>query len=142
MTVYLLHFAPRFRHARHYIGFTPDDTASRRIVEHLRGQGSPMVRGAVDAGCEVLVPHVWTGAPREFERWLKHRRDTARWCPCAGCAAWRQGRGERALPLPTPDRMTAAFLAAKPDYPTPSTTVIPAPAAARGSSEQDAGTQS
>lgn len=107
MTVYLLHFEPAFRHARHYIGFTPDDSAVRRITEHLRGIGTPLVRAAIAAGSEILVPKIWPGAPREFERWLKYRRDTARWCPCCDI---------RTRPLPAPDHMTAKFLAAKPVY--------------------------
>lgn len=117
MTVYLLHFDPPFRHARHYIGFTPEDTAVRRIVEHLRGVGTPLVREAIKAGSQILVPHIWTGAPREFERWLKARRDTACWCPC--CLARRSpGDGGRPVkPLPGPERMSARFLADKPVYP-------------------------
>ena len=110
MTVYLLHLTPPLAHARHYIGYTPDSTASRRIAEHLRGTGNQLIKAAIKAGCEILVPHVWTGAPREFERWLKSRRDTARWCPCCDT---------RTLSLPVPERMTARFLADKPVYPPP-----------------------
>jgi hypothetical protein len=108
VTVYVLHLDPPYKHARHYIGYTPDATAERRVNEHLSclSKGNPLVRAAVEAGCEVTLAHEYPGAGRDFERWLKARRDTARWCKCCGL---------NEVPVPTPERMTARFLAKKPD---------------------------
>ncbi len=77
MTVYLLHIYPPLKHARHYIGFTTDDTpgrANRRIVQHIRA--------AIAQGSKLKVAYVWIGADRAFERKLKNRADATRWCPC------------------------------------------------------------
>jgi hypothetical protein len=48
----VLHIDPPFKHARHYIGFTPDPTADRRVSEHLNGlfKGTPLIKAALDAG--------------------------------------------------------------------------------------------
>lgn len=108
MTVYVLHIDPPYRHARHYIGFTPDATADRRIAEHLAGTGSPLIRAARAAGCTIQVAEVFAGAPRLFERNLKRRRDTASWCHL--CARFRRR-------TPDPAALTPEFLAAKPEYP-------------------------
>jgi len=87
MTVYLLHIYPPYKHARHYIGFTTDDTpgrANRRISQHIRGlkNSSPLLRHALTAGSKIKVAYIWLGADRNFERKLKNRADTRRWCPC------------------------------------------------------------
>lgn len=100
MTVYLLCLEPAYRHARHYIGFTPDADAARRVEEHLRGQGSPLIRAAVAGGGRALPAHQWPGAGRDFERSLKDRRDVGKWCP-------RCGTGLR--PFPEPERITGRF---------------------------------
>ncbi len=42
--VYLLHFAQRYHHARHYVGVALDGDVQRRLAEHLAGHGSPLVR--------------------------------------------------------------------------------------------------
>lgn len=102
MTVYVLHFDPPFKHARHYIGYTPDETAERRVREHVQGlaAGSPLVKAAVEAGCEITLAHEFPGAGRDFERWIKDRRTTPRWCVCCG-------KGQR--PVPDPGNIPAAF---------------------------------
>lgn len=106
MTVYVLHFEPPYLHARHYVGFTPDANADRRVGEHLAAgsKGSPLVAAAVRAGCEVKLAHAFPGAGRDFEANLKARRDVRKWCPCCATA----GR-----PLPDPSRISARFRAAK-----------------------------
>jgi len=102
MTVYVLHFDPPYQHARHYIGYTPDDTADRRISEHLScgEKGSPLVSAAIMSGSEVSVAAIFPGAGRDFERWLKDRRDTRRWCPTCGVGTKR---------FPDPSRITSKF---------------------------------
>ena len=108
MTVYVLHLDPPLKHARHYIGYTPDATAARRVGEHLSGsaKANPLIRAALAAGSIVTVAHVFEGdaAGRDFERHLKDRRDTRAWCGCCGVGARR---------LPDPARLTDRFRAAK-----------------------------
>jgi hypothetical protein len=41
-TVYVLHFDPAYKHARHYIGWTEGDDVTARIAVHLQGRGSPL----------------------------------------------------------------------------------------------------
>jgi hypothetical protein len=53
-TVYVLHFEPAYKHARHYIGWTADDVTARLAV-HLQGRGSPLIRAAVGAGVEIQI---------------------------------------------------------------------------------------
>ncbi len=64
MTVYLLHFFPPLKHAKHYIGWTKDEDALRRSLEHKNGtkKGSPLIRAALAAGCTIKLARVWPGA--------------------------------------------------------------------------------
>jgi hypothetical protein len=45
-TVYVLHFKPGYKHARHYIGWTAGDDINARRQVHLHGHGSPLIRAA------------------------------------------------------------------------------------------------
>lgn len=88
--VYVLHFEPAFRHARHYIGFAVN--AEKRIRQHRLGLSKcgKLPAAAVAAGCELQVAAIAPGS-RWYERWLKNRGSAARVCPiCTG------------RPLPTP----------------------------------------
>jgi hypothetical protein len=67
-TVYVLHFEPAYRHARHYVGWAMD--VNVRVVEHLAGVGSPLVCAAVAAGVRVQVAVTIPGS-RFLERRLK-----------------------------------------------------------------------
>ena len=101
MTVYLIHFSKPVHHAGHYIGYTPDEDPTRRINEHRNGNGSPLVRAALERGASLAVWD-WPGAGRDFERWLKDWHATWRFCPfCTG------------RPPPGPDRITPEFRAKK-----------------------------
>lgn len=94
-TVYLLHFQPVYavptaagwtKTAGHYLGSTRGDPYDR-LHAHVRGQGSPLVRAAVLAGCTVYIVRTWPGG-RDLERRLKRQRHHARFCPeCAGTGA-------------------------------------------------------
>jgi len=110
VTVYVLHLDPPLKHASHYIGYTPDPTAERRVAEHLSGgaKASPLIAAALKSGSVVRVAHVVEGdaAGRDFERWLKAGKDTRAWCPCCG---------ENRRRLPDPSRITARFRASKVD---------------------------
>jgi predicted GIY-YIG superfamily endonuclease len=77
-TVYVLHFDPAYRHARHYVGWAADPDA--RIAAHLAGHGSPLVRAAVSAGASVRVAALIAGS-RHLERRLKNWHKTGQFCP-------------------------------------------------------------
>jgi len=84
MPVYLLHFEPPYRHARHYIGYTADSDVVGRVRCHVngkRGRRSPLVAAAVRAGCEVSLARVWEDGDRELEKRLKSWKRAARHCP-------------------------------------------------------------
>jgi hypothetical protein len=88
-TLYLLHFDPPYavpvdggrwiKTAGHYLGSTGGDV-DERVALHLRGQGSPLVRAAVDAGCAVELVAIGAGGRKE-EREIKRHRHLPRWCP-------------------------------------------------------------
>lgn len=75
------------RYARHYLGWTEGNVDARLRV-HLAGQGSPLIRAAVQRGLNVELVRTWSDADRNFERKLKRRREAPRLCPaCSGAAA-------------------------------------------------------
>jgi predicted GIY-YIG superfamily endonuclease len=98
--VYLLHIDPPLGHARHYTGFTKDDTPDRRLARHRVGHGSKMLAAAVKGGRTLSLVHYWPGGTLKFEAYLKRRGDTKSWCPA--CAIDRR-------PLPTLACMTPRF---------------------------------
>lgn len=94
-TIYLLHFEPaytapigqtgRVKTAGHYLGSTGGDV-ERRLAEHVAGNGSPLVKAAVRAGCRVILAASWPGG-RDDERRAKQAHHHARRCPfCTGAA--------------------------------------------------------
>jgi predicted GIY-YIG superfamily endonuclease len=93
-TVYLLHFARPYYHARHYLGFTTNLEA--RLAAHRRGRGSPLVSAAVDDGIEVFLARTWTNVTVAFER--RGHRNGMHPLLCPVC------RGPRALRWYTPRR--------------------------------------
>jgi predicted GIY-YIG superfamily endonuclease len=81
--VYLIHFEPAYKHARHYLGYADDIAA--RLALHRAGQGARLTQVAADAGCKIRLVKVWPGADRHFERKLKNRKESPRLCPiCNG----------------------------------------------------------
>jgi hypothetical protein len=89
-TVYVLHFEPGYKHARHYVGWTEDDDVTARVEVHLQGRESPLIRAAVAAGVEVQLAATYPGT-RYLERRLKRWHKTGQFC-----AICRQQRGGRA----------------------------------------------
>jgi len=77
-TIYLLHFARPFKHARHYLGWTQDLDA--RVARHFAGHGSRLMRAVSAAGIGVEIARVWDG-DRNLERSLKRCGGRARICP-------------------------------------------------------------
>jgi hypothetical protein len=85
MSLYLLHLEPRYKHAGHYLGFTPELRVERRAREHMDGvehKASPLVLAALKAGCTVVISRRWEGTQydRRAER-AKKSRGHARLCP-------------------------------------------------------------
>lgn len=89
--LYLLHFDPPYEHARHYLGFTARDVDTR-VLEHLDvscSRGSPLVRAAVLAGCEIRLARTWSRGTRTEERRLKRSGGLSRHCPlCRASGAY------------------------------------------------------
>jgi predicted GIY-YIG superfamily endonuclease len=77
-TVYVLHFEPAYRHARHYIGWALDVDA--RLELHRRGRGPPLIAAVIDAGVELTLAATFSGS-RHLERRLKRWPKTAQLCP-------------------------------------------------------------
>jgi predicted GIY-YIG superfamily endonuclease len=78
--LYLLHIEPSYEHAKHYLGFTTGDIDAR-VLQHLNGQGSPLIRAAIEAGREVRVARCWPVGTRGLERRLKRQGGLSRHCP-------------------------------------------------------------
>lgn len=77
--VYLLHIAPAYKHARHYLGYADD--IERRIAEHRAGQGARLCEVVVEAGCTLVLARTWPDQDRTFERGLKNNHNAPRYCP-------------------------------------------------------------
>jgi predicted GIY-YIG superfamily endonuclease len=86
-TVYLICFNQRYKHAGHYIGFTTN--LDHRITDHLCGQGARLMEVITAAGIEWKVTRTWEG-DRNFERYLKNRKDAVRLCPRCNKRAMRR----------------------------------------------------
>jgi hypothetical protein len=85
MSLYLLHIEPRYKHAGHYLGWTPDLRVNRRAMEHIDGvkhKASPLILAALNAGCTVTIVRRWEGLQydKKAER-AKKTRGHARLCP-------------------------------------------------------------
>ncbi|MFI7447910.1 hypothetical protein ACIBQX_10470 [Nonomuraea sp. NPDC049714] len=81
-TVYLLHFERPYKHARHYIGWTPGDL-NRRLRQHRNGTGARLMAVITAEGIDFVVARLWTGG-RNLERSLKRRGGASRCCPLCG----------------------------------------------------------
>src|SRR5688572_23354541 len=81
--IYLLHFLPSYKHARHYLGYAED--VAPRVYAHLHGRGARLTEVAVDAGCTLTLVRVWEDATRTDERRMKNQSHVRRHCPiCCG----------------------------------------------------------
>jgi predicted GIY-YIG superfamily endonuclease len=86
-TIYLLHFEPAYKHARHYLGFT-DNGVEPRVEEHRKGQGARLTQVAVAAGCQLVLVRTWEG-DRTLERRFKNQNNAPRLCPLCNAKHWR-----------------------------------------------------
>ena len=81
-TVYLLHFAQRYKHAGHYVGST--NTLTKRLAEHQNGRGARLLEVVHAAGIAWVLARTWEGGRRR-ERQLKKQGGASRRCPiCKG----------------------------------------------------------
>jgi hypothetical protein len=78
-TVYLLHFAEPFGHARHYIGWAGPGNLTARLSHHAAGTGANLLRHVGKAGISWELARTWPGGRAE-ERRMKVRGATRR-CP-------------------------------------------------------------
>lgn len=84
MAVYLIHFAQPYKHAAHYLGFTPGSTRAavrRRVGKHRKGTGARLTAVVAEAGIEMVVARVWLDGTRADERRLKRWHKSAQLCP-------------------------------------------------------------
>jgi len=81
-TVYLLHFDRPYRHARHYLGWTPGSVPAR-LRMHERGQGARLLAVVREAGITWQLARTWPGG-RVRERQLKRQGGASRCCPLCG----------------------------------------------------------
>jgi predicted GIY-YIG superfamily endonuclease len=78
MTVYLIHLAQPYHHARHYLGCTHDLT--NRLAMHRKGTGAKLLRAVSRAGIPFEVVRTWDGY-RQEEVQLKARKNAPKLCP-------------------------------------------------------------
>jgi predicted GIY-YIG superfamily endonuclease len=97
-TVYLLHLATHYRHARHYLGWTRD--LPQRIAEHRAGHGSPLLRAAAAAGITFEVAASWPGTRTDERRLHRYKNSPARLCPI--CRAETSARAGASTPAGLP----------------------------------------
>lgn len=104
MTVYLLHFRERHRHAGHYIGSAVDLDA--RLAEHKAGRGARLLAVVKDAGITWTLARTWPGG-RARERQIKNQGGASRRCPMCGVKPRKEPAVEtgRAADVLTPEEM-------------------------------------
>lgn len=81
--IYLLHFDRPYKHARHYLGWTPDDQLDARLAAHDAGRGARLTEVVGAAGIGWELARTWPGG-RARERQLKRQGGASRLCPLCG----------------------------------------------------------
>jgi hypothetical protein len=80
--VYLLHFDQPYKHARHYIGWTPG-SVPKRLRLHRAGRGARLLAVIKAAGIGFDLARIWPGG-RARERQIKRQGGASRCCPLCG----------------------------------------------------------
>ena len=88
-TVYLLHFSVSYRHAAHYLGWTPGPLEDRLRI-HQCGQGARLVEVVCNAGITFELARVWPGGTRTQERARKNAGGLGQYCPLCKAAGIHQ----------------------------------------------------
>jgi predicted GIY-YIG superfamily endonuclease len=89
-TVYLICFARRFKHARHYLGFAV--SVKKRLWHHRNGTGAKLLRAVAQAGITFDCVRIWSDADRHFERRLKQQKNSPRLCPHCNPPKTKRGK--------------------------------------------------
>jgi hypothetical protein len=79
MSVYLLHFHRKYKHASHYLGYSAN--VERRVKQHQRGCGVPLMRAVYEAGISFDVARVWNDGDKGLEQRLRQQNNNPRLCP-------------------------------------------------------------
>ena len=99
-TIYLICMSRRYEHARHYLGWTGKDDVEERLGHHRAGNGSRLLRAAVQCGIELEVVRTWRGT-RGDERVMHRRRSNVRYCPRCSERPWTPA-GLKEVPVDDP----------------------------------------
>jgi hypothetical protein len=81
VSLYLLHFDPKYKHAGHYLGYADDPWKRVSEHRHVPSKASPLVRAALGAGATVVIARLWHDGDRSLERRLKRQGGLSRHCP-------------------------------------------------------------
>lgn len=89
--LYLLHFEPAYRHARHYLGYATGTGRGRQYAK-LQAEGlalgaHELVQAAQWDGVVIHVADVLVGEGRTTQRRLRDSHNLARHCPICTAAA-------------------------------------------------------
>jgi predicted GIY-YIG superfamily endonuclease len=89
-SVYLVHFARRYKTAQHYMGFSTDIPA--RVKAHRAGRGAPLLGAITKRGIPWSVVRTWKRKDGYFEQHLKRSYALKELCPvCSGPNAHKKG---------------------------------------------------
>lgn len=84
-SIYLLHFSAPYRHAAHYLGWTPGPLEDRLRI-HQCGQGARLMEVVSNAGITFELARV----TRTQERARKHAGGLGQYCPLCKAAGIHQ----------------------------------------------------
>lgn len=84
-TIYMIHFARPYKHARHYVGWSPD--LEGRLAAHKDGRGARLMAVVVAAGIEWELARTRQGT-RDIERKIKRDGGASRYCPVCRADPW------------------------------------------------------
>jgi predicted GIY-YIG superfamily endonuclease len=89
-SVYLVHFARRYKGAQHYLGFSTDIPA--RVKAHRAGRGAPLLGAVSKRGIPWWPVRTWKKKDGYFEQHLKRGYALKDLCPvCSGPNAYKKG---------------------------------------------------
>jgi len=89
-SVYLVHFARRFRGKQHYLGLSTNIPA--RVKAHRAGRGAPLLAAVTKQGISWRVARTWAKKDGFFEQRLKCGFALKDLCPvCSGPNAHKRG---------------------------------------------------
>ena len=79
--VYLIHFAQKFKHAEHYLGYAKDELFEKRLECHRKNHGAAILRALNKLGISWSVVRTWPSEDGNFERKLKNQKKARCLCP-------------------------------------------------------------